>query len=123
MIRLKRLLLLFLIALAIPVQGFAAVKSGICMTFGHHDASVSAAIHDAAVTHDHGAPAQADDADPGESSAHCGPCVACCGAAASIAPAMVSSADHPATGQIRVHPDAGPGYGLPAALDRPPLAL
>lgn len=123
MIPLKRLLLLFLIALAVPVQGFAALESGICMAFGHHDAPASSAIHDAAVAHDHGAPVYAHDADPGESSVHCGSCVACCGAAASNAPAMVSGAGLPATGRIRVHPDAAPGSVPPAALDRPPLAL
>lgn len=123
MIRLKRLLLLFLIALAVPVQGFAAVKSGICMTFGHHDAPASAAIHDAAVTHDHGAPAQAQEPDAGESSAHCGPCVACCGAAAFIAPAAVLRAHLPTIFHVRAHPFAEPDSVSPAALDRPPLAL
>lgn len=122
MIRLKRLLLLSLIALALPVQGFAAVKSGICMTFGHHDEPATAAIHDAPVAHDHGSLAQSD-MDPGESSAHCGPCVACCGAAAFIAPAAVPGADLPATFHVRAQPFAEPDSVLPAALDRPPLAL
>jgi hypothetical protein len=120
---LTRLLLLFLIALAMPVQGFAAIQSGICMTFGHHDAPARAATHDASVMHGHDGPAQAHDADSDESSAHCGPCVACCGAAASIAPAMVSVAALPVVARIQVHPDAEPDSLLPAALDRPPLAL
>jgi hypothetical protein len=120
---LKRLLLFFLIALAVPVQGYAAIESGICMTFGHHDAPARAATHDASVVHAHGDPAQAHEADSDESSAHCGPCAACCGAPAAIAPAMVSMAALSVAARIQVHPDAEPGSLLPAALDRPPLAL
>lgn len=120
MIRLKRLLLIFVVALAVPLQGTAAIAAGICMPFGHHDAPAAQA-HDYAqqggVADSQGA------ADTDQGGAHCGPCVACCGTAASIAPAFDLSASVPTGARVEAHPAAEPARMLSGVLDRPPLAL
>lgn len=120
MIQIKRFLLLLVIAFAVPVQGMAAVSSGICMAFGHHDAPGQAADHhhgDAA-----GAQADSDGGDAEQGGAHCGPCVACCGAS-SIATS--SARVMPVLPGLAVQPLYVEGvFGiLPDSLDRPPLAL
>lgn len=122
MIQIKRFLLLLVIAFAVPVQGMAAVSSGICMTFGHHDAPGQAADHH----HGPVAGAQADDSSGGDADhqggAHCGPCVACCGAS-SIASS--SARVVPVLPGLAVQPPYVEGVAgiLPDSLDRPPLAL
>jgi hypothetical protein len=115
-VKILRLLVALVLALAIPLQGAASVTAGICMATGHHDAGAPA-------SHDHGGDADHshqhnDDPD----AAHCAPCVACC-AAASIAPAaqVFLPEDSPAAAVAAV-PYLHPGF-LPEKLDRPPLAL
>ena len=120
MIQIKRLLLLLMIAFAVPVQGMAAVSAGICMAFGHHDAPGQLADHDhgpAASTH---ADTAGGDADQGD--AHCGPCLSCC-SVASIASLPVAVV--PIVPGVAVQPHYAEGVAgvLPDSLDRPPLAL
>ena len=85
-----RLLVAFALALAIPLQGAAAVTAGICMAIGHHDAAGAPAPHDHGAEDGHHADHSMPGDDGGSDSAHCAPCVACC-AAASIAPAAGGS--------------------------------
>lgn len=123
-----RLLVAFALALAIPLQGAAAVTAGICMAIGHHDAAGTPAQHDHGAKDGHGVKDghPADHSMPGDEggsdSAHCAPCVACC-AAASIAPAtqVFMLQDSPAAAVAAVQ-YLHPGF-LPEKLDRPPLAL
>lgn len=120
MIQIKRFLLMLMIAFAVPVQGMAAVSSGICMAFGHHDAPGQLADHDHAPAVV--AEADSDGGDTHSGGAHCGPCVACCGASsiASSAPLVV-----PVVPGLAVQPHHAEGVAgvLPDSLDRPPLAL
>lgn len=117
--RLVRLICAFVLALAVPLQGFAAAAGAMCMTVGHHDAAL-AHVHDghddgdAHNGHDHGQPA--------DSSAHCPPCTSCC-ASAAIAPSLAAV-------QLDEHTQVLNGLAPPhfagiqrALLDRPPLAL
>lgn len=112
MTRLKRLLLIFLIALAVPVQGTAAVAADICMTSGAHDTS---AVH----THGHSHHGDVGDSGGAADSAQAG---AHCGMAASMPPAIVLAVSAQADAGIEVHPAAEPVRMLSGALDRPPLA-
>jgi hypothetical protein len=129
----SRLIVAFVLAFAIPLQGLAAATAGVCMSLGHHQGDMSAHHADPSAPHDHAAGHGHDgdsghDGDHGAShendgdSAHCAPCVACC-AAASIAPAdqVLLAAQSPAAA-VAVVPYLHPGF-LPEKLDRPPLAL
>lgn len=125
-IKILRLLIAFSVALAIPLQGVAAVTAGVCMAIGHHDAGAPGSDDHGGHDHhgDHAGPAMdhSTPQDEGSDSAHCAPCVACC-AAASIAPAaqlFVAELSPPAA--IAAVPLLHPGF-LPEELDRPPLAL
>lgn len=104
---------MILLALAVPLQGFASVAAGQCMAFGHH--------HQDAGSQDHEHHAHDDGTDEGKSP-HCGPCTACC-ASASIAGAaplsLLPSASHL---KYAFLPLAPPGVE-PQRFDRPPLAL
>jgi hypothetical protein len=100
-----RLLAVALLALAIPVQGIAAVAKAQCMSSAHHQQSEH---HE---HHDHGkAPAQAD----------CGPCAACCAAAVAPAPALRTLLE-----RVLTPPCCTPTALASVSLDtpeRPPLA-
>jgi hypothetical protein len=117
--RLIRFLVVIAMALAIPVQGLAAVSAGVCMGLGHHQTAPGPAGHD------HGADGDGADHshDPQDqpSDSHCAPCAACC-AAAHIAPAMpLFIPDGTPAALIAAAPFLPPG-SLPESLDRPPLA-
>jgi hypothetical protein len=119
--RFLRLLLAFALALAIPLQGFAAVSAGICMTLGHHD-SPAAHSHDGPADGEHQHQHSHDDAPSPNSAAHCAPCVACCAAAAISSSAPVVIPDERADPVNVSLPPAFSGI-QPETLDRPPLAL
>lgn len=122
--RLARLLVALTVAVLVPLQGLAAMTAGVCMAMGHHDGAPSAAEHDHATAHEHGAHEGAAEhgSDSGEPSAHCAPCVACC-AAACIPSAMSVSFPHPLPlAALGALPAAPPGF-VPDSFDRPPLAL
>jgi hypothetical protein len=117
--KLSRLLLLLVIALAVPLQGFAAVSAGLCMASGHHHSEHAPAAHDhdmGSIDHEH--PAD----EPSANNSHCPPCVSCC-AAVAIAPAAeprlpsVAPAAPVASKQYSIA-----GF-LPEQLDRPPLSF
>jgi len=114
--RFTRLLIVWLIAMAIPLQGMAAAAAGVCMSLGHHDAA-----HDATMSagHEHDADHSADEK-PQE--AHCAPCVACC-AAASIAPTPHMALPVLLPDAAIAASAAPPAGSVPETLDRPPLAL
>ena len=111
-----RILAVALLALAIPLQGVAAVTAGQCMALEHHDAGDA---------HDHAAHADGDDQavhhDDSKTS-HCGPCAACCASATMSGPAalpILSSAT-----ESEYFFSQFPPLGIqPEGLDRPPLAL
>jgi hypothetical protein len=101
-----------LIALALPIQGMAAVSAGVCMGAGGHD-----------VGHGHEATAHEHDAADGEqsSAAHCPPCVSCC-AAVFIAPSLQIAFSE----AVSVAAIAAPQHWIagvpPDNPDRPPLS-
>jgi hypothetical protein len=117
-------------ALAVPVQGLAAVAAGLCMAIGGHHQTQSVEGHGSVtLDHDHAAGDKHSDSDHGaagtdksSSDTHCPPCVSCC-AAAVIAPAEPISL----SGASPIAAIAAPQYTisgvLPEKLDRPPLAL
>ena len=120
---LSRLAFLLLLAIAVPVQGMAAVVAGQCMAFGHHDAAVSqdhdAHTHDdGADVHDHAAQKDADDS----KSSHCGPCAACCASASMAPPAAASIIAAPSHVQY-LFAQLAPPAAEPHRFDRPPLFL
>src|SRR5262249_52625514 len=111
--RLKQLFVVLVLALAVPIQGFAAVAGGLCMALEqHHHHQDSDHTSDQPKGHDHGA--------NGHSS--CTSCVNCCASAA-----VADHAYHGLSGSPTAAP-AAPAtpapVGLhPTPLDRPPLAL
>lgn len=124
--KLLRLLLVLAIALAVPIQGVAAVAAGLCMELGHHqDGQASAHDHSAVQAHDVHKSPSADSKPAGDKSAdgsHCPPCVSCC-AAAVIAPAAhISIPDSFPAAAITATQYSIAGV-LPEKLDRPPLSL
>lgn len=118
-----RLLAATLLALAVPLQGMAAVAAGQCMAVGHHqDAGGQdhgSHAHDGdAGTHEHPADMQADE----DQSPHCGPCAACCASASMAAPAAASVLAAPSPVEHFFSQLAPPGVE-PQRFDRPPLVL
>lgn len=122
-----RIVVLVLLALAIPVQGMAAVSAAQCMAFGHHD---NPANHGHTHAQDHAdgdehAAHSHDNHDGNDTSgkaAHCGPCVACC-TSASIA-GHVEFPLLPSRSEGQHLFTQFPPLGVqPDGLDRPPLAL
>jgi len=116
---LARLLIAFVLALTVPLQGIAAVSAGVCMALGHHGEAAPEAHHHAdSAAHHHGDESGSEKG--GE--AHCPPCVSCCAAAAivSFPPFVVDR--QPASPVIAAPPAAFSGVA-PETLDRPPLAL
>lgn len=113
---LLRLLIVALVALAVPLQGMAAVAAGQCMALGHH--------HDASPADGHAHDDHADGHDDGGGkSSHCGPCAACCAGSASIAAAailLIVTAPSSAKQDLSQLPPRGVQLDR---LDRPPLAL
>jgi len=116
---LARLLIAFVLALTVPLQGIAAVSAGVCMALGHHGEAAPGAHHHAdSAAHHHGGESGSERG--GE--AHCPPCVSCCAAAAIVAfsftpppdPARVCALDALLLSFSGVTPER---------LDRPPLAL
>jgi|SRR5688572_20932445 hypothetical protein len=109
--RLLRMLVALALALAVPLQGFAAASAGLCMVLGHHQTEAPAHTHEDGATPEHHPAAE-----------HCAPCVACCAAAAiaSSAPLVLADerADHVSVAALASFTGIPPG-----TLDRPPLAL
>jgi hypothetical protein len=107
--RLFRLVLLLLATLTVPVQGIAAVSSGICMALGHHSGGAPAHHHD-------------DGKGTDKKDTHCPPCVSCCAAAAIASFHRTFSPERPGSWVAIALP--APFSGVPPdTLDRPPLAL
>ena len=114
-----RLLAVLLLALTVPVQGFAAVAGAQCMAFAHHDDGGGHENH----PHAH------DDADGHDSAAHdedsnnhCGPCTACCASASIAGPVGHAILSSPSNTKYVFSQALPPGV-QPDRLDRPPLAL
>jgi hypothetical protein len=110
----RRFIAALLIALALPIQGMAAVSAGVCMGAGGHDSGHG---HEA-TAHDHHA-AQGEGEESSE--AHCPPCVSCC-AAAFIAPSLQIAFPE----AVPVAAIAAPQHWIAGAPpdnpDRPPLS-
>jgi hypothetical protein len=119
---LVRLLAFALIALAVPVQGMAALAGGQCMALGHHDDTAPQGDHHHAESADESHHHDVAHDDGGDKDSHCGPCVSCCASASMACPAPLSlaspdrAAEHPFS-------QAPPPGAEPGTLDRPPLAL
>ena len=125
-----RTLAVLLLAVALPLQGLAAVSAGQCMAFGHHEQNAGQEndghAHDGAGAHDHAEHAHADgapeQAGEGSKSPHCGPCTACCASASIAGPGGISIPSSPSAAKYVFSQSAPPGFE-PDGLDRPPLAL
>jgi ABC-type Zn2+ transport system substrate-binding protein/surface adhesin len=121
-----RIFSLALLVLAVPLQGMASVAAGQCMALGHHqDAGDGDHAHDDGDGHDHDAPSHADDGKHPEedgTTAHCGPCAACC-ASVSIAPLSdITISPPPASAQYVF--SQFPPIGIETdGVYRPPLPL
>src|SRR5262245_53378239 len=84
--RVLRLMVVVILACAVPLQGIASVAAGQCMALSHHDDGSNADhshSHDTGGELDLAAHGHSDDAASShshgdEKGAHCGPCVACC---------------------------------------------
>ena len=109
-----RLFLAAVLMLAVPFQGVLAVTSGQCMALEHH-AGAAADGHDHDSNHDSNHDDQA-------SNPHCGPCVACCAAAAIVSFESISLPEAPTASVVGASPLPFTGI-QPDTLDRPPLAL
>jgi hypothetical protein len=136
-----RLLLLILVAIAVPVQGALAVTVGQCRSFDHHAADSGhplASHHEAEKQtshgHDHGdssgragIPEQgggesaiSDESAPAASG--CAPCSACCASPAISGPVQPLLAQDAAS-LPDPQADVRRVSFRPSRLDRPPLAL
>ena len=110
-----RLLLAMVLALAVPLQAFAAASGGVCMAVGHHDSTPAHGDHGSGDSHH-------DHRQPADSSSHCPPCSACC-ASAAIAPLATFD---PADERTHLLNAAAPSLfaGIQrTVLDRPPLLV
>lgn len=127
MLRFARLFVVLALALAVPLQAMSAVTASICMASDHHAGAVHSHDGDDQHSHDHeSAPTSASHEHEGaagqDSSAHCGPCAACCASAAisSAAPTLVPQ--RPAALPVAAQLDSAAGF-QPDGVYRPPLAL
>lgn len=105
-----RLLACLLLALAVPVQGVAAVAAGVCMAFGEHEHG----------EHHHDEHAAADEQHA--AGGHCAPCVSCC-AAAAISPTLKVTLPESVPADAIAVPRYWIAGAPPDELDRPPLSL
>ena len=128
-LRLMRLLAIA-IALAVPIQGMAAITAGQCMALGHHQERSGHDSHsrDGHDSHDHAAHSHSDEAGNAdgegsdENAGHCGPCTACCASASIAGPAGLSIPSSPS--RVAYVFSQFPPLGVqPDGLDRPPLAI
>ena len=122
----------FAIALAVPIQGMAAVTAAQCMTLSHHQDAAGHAGHGDAQEgesgHDHsmhshdGAAGNTDSDESGSNGSHCGPCTACCASASIAGPAGLSILCW-ASSAPYVFSQFAPLSVPLDGLDRPPTAL
>jgi len=119
-----RSVVVLLLALAVPLQGTAAVTAGLCMAIGHHGTA-----HGLDNVPGQGADGHHEDSaghhkrpDADHLKPHCTPCVACCAAAAISSRASLFVPDRPAASRIAAASASFTGVS-PDQLDRPPLAL
>lgn len=126
-----KLLMLLVLAVAVPAQGIAAVTAAFCMAMGHHQGKVAgAAVENTDGGHDHAAMMAGQPQTPGDSPApekqaakhQCPPCVSCCAVGAIAPEPQVALPDAPPGAAIAALDYAVSGV-LPERLDRPPLAL
>ena len=123
--------LAFVVALAVPVQGVAAVTAAQCMALAHHqdgtghaghsDAQGGESGHDHSM-HSHHEAAGNTDSDEAGSGSHCGPCTACCASASIAGPAGLSILSWASSAPYVFSQFAPPSVPLDG-LDRPPTAL
>src|SRR5262245_27835841 len=112
-------LVVVLVALAVPLQGVAAVTAGMCMAMGNHDAGQCAQVAD---SHHDDSASHHKHSDADHSKPHCAPCVACCAAVAIPSRASLFVPDRPALSRMAAASASFTGIS-PDHLDRPPLAL
>jgi hypothetical protein len=127
-----RALLLWLLMLALPLQGLASVRWADCHSGPGRHAAIAHADHDSAAHHDgheghsghqgHAMPhAQAAIDDDAEVATACSVCAACCVVAAP-APAPAVMASEPEPGHLAPPAIGSPLSALPHRLERPPRA-
>jgi hypothetical protein len=128
-----RWFIVFALALAIPLQGLAAVTGGLCMAMGHHRDSAghshsiehvqteSSGVHGLHNAHSSTGHTHSE-SDHSPSHAHCAPCVACC-AATAIAPSAFPLVPDEAPASTIVAASISFTGVSPDQLYRPPLAL
>lgn len=114
---LARIVLTWLLAFALPVQGVVAATMQGCAP-DHHGPTAATApdhVHSHGDTHAHDAPAPAADV-------ACSVCAACC-ASAAIAPSPLTLDLVPATPRYAPASEASPVQRAPDRLERPPRPL
>ena len=124
--------LAFVVALAVPIQGMAAVTAAQCMALSHHQDAAGHAGHGDAngpeSGHDHSkhshdeAAGHGDSDDAGSNGSHCGPCTACCASASIAGPVGLSLLSWASNAPYVFSQFAPPSVPLDG-LDRPPTAL
>jgi hypothetical protein len=144
--RLVRLLLLVLLALAVPAQAGLALAAAQCRVFGHHQGERAGSDHGhpAGTAHDHagsmqhgdaaaidqshgdlhhdGVDASASEGTPAAGGSGCGPCAGCCASAAISGPVELPLALFVSAPPL-VLPEHRPLDAGPSRLERPPLFL
>jgi hypothetical protein len=124
LLKIFRWLTVVTLALAIPLQGFAASAGGVCMALGHHGMEHAGhQHHQQADTHAHAEESAAGhrhshDKKP-SGPAHCPPCAACC-ATAAIAFFIPALAIEQRAQSAVAAPAASFSGVAPERLDRPP---
>jgi hypothetical protein len=119
-----------ILALAVPLQGLAAVTGGLCMAMGHHGQTAG---HSHGIEHVqtensgdvqglHHTHSSTGHTDHSSGKAYCAPCVACC-AATAIAPSALLFVPDELPASAPAAASASFTGVSPHQLDRPPLAL
>ncbi|GAA4412201.1 hypothetical protein [Quisquiliibacterium transsilvanicum] len=120
---LLRSLFVWLMALALPLQGIAAVGMQACGPVHERAGQVAAAAHDAGHMHAH---ADAEHVTAGQESPaaghQCGACAACCTAAALPSAVVFAAASGAAAELIPAAPERVASF-VPPGLERPPRAI
>jgi hypothetical protein len=122
-----RTFMLWLLVMAIPVQGFAAATMSSCGSF--HAAPWAASHEDASKhrhMHHHEADAHDDHASPGHgklATSSCSDCAACCIGTAVLPSVLAWAPFHGRSEPVIVAPPSFAACHIPATPERPPRGL
>ncbi len=120
MIKLLKILLVWLCVLSLPVQGMAAVTQLSCGAAHHHPVSAEQAVHEHDASGDHGAQANQHPQQHQPSADKCSVCASCCtglGMVATLPQWQSPGQAHAAL--VATFKSLLPSF-LPEGLERPP---